>query len=190
MPPPLPCPPTQAGDDYSYIMAEALADRLAEAYAEKLHELVRHTTRLHVHAHTHIIRIIHLYASTAKNSQSIFFSFFFHPSHSAPHHLSPPHRCITHTPTHLPRPFASSCTAAPPPSPSHTTLHTLQPSPSPLPAWPSSAPHTTPLLPGHTSNTLTPARLAGLRTPHHTPPAGCLACPHPPPAAPVYLLLD
>lgn len=31
----------QAGDDYSYIMAEALADRLAEAFAEKLHELVR-----------------------------------------------------------------------------------------------------------------------------------------------------
>ena len=30
-----------AGDDYSYIMAEALADRLAEAFAEKLHELVR-----------------------------------------------------------------------------------------------------------------------------------------------------
>jgi hypothetical protein len=30
-----------AGDDYSYIMAEALADRLAEAYAEKLHEMVR-----------------------------------------------------------------------------------------------------------------------------------------------------
>ena len=28
-------------DDYSYIMAEALADRLAEAYAEKLHELLR-----------------------------------------------------------------------------------------------------------------------------------------------------
>ncbi len=31
----------QAGDDYSYIMAEALADRLAEALAEKVHELVR-----------------------------------------------------------------------------------------------------------------------------------------------------
>lgn len=31
----------EAGDDYSYIMAEALADRLAEALAEKLHELVR-----------------------------------------------------------------------------------------------------------------------------------------------------
>jgi cobalamin-dependent methionine synthase I len=31
----------QAGDDYSYIMAEALADRLAEALAEKLHEMVR-----------------------------------------------------------------------------------------------------------------------------------------------------
>eukprot|EP00877_Chromochloris_zofingiensis_P009669 jgi/Chrzof1/4956/Cz15g06080.t1 len=30
-----------AGDDYSYIMAEALADRLAEAFAEKMHELVR-----------------------------------------------------------------------------------------------------------------------------------------------------
>ena len=28
-------------DDYSYIMAEALADRLAEAVAEKLHEDVR-----------------------------------------------------------------------------------------------------------------------------------------------------
>jgi cobalamin-dependent methionine synthase I len=28
-------------DDYSYIMAEALADRLAEALAEKLHEMVR-----------------------------------------------------------------------------------------------------------------------------------------------------
>jgi 5-methyltetrahydrofolate--homocysteine methyltransferase len=31
----------EAGDDYSYIMAEALADRLAEAFAEKLHEVVR-----------------------------------------------------------------------------------------------------------------------------------------------------
>lgn len=31
----------KAGDDYNYIMAEALADRLAEAFAEKLHELVR-----------------------------------------------------------------------------------------------------------------------------------------------------
>jgi cobalamin-dependent methionine synthase I len=30
-----------AGDDYSYIMAEALADRLAEALAEKVHEMVR-----------------------------------------------------------------------------------------------------------------------------------------------------
>lgn len=30
-----------AHDDYSYIMAEALADRLAEAFAEKLHELTR-----------------------------------------------------------------------------------------------------------------------------------------------------
>ena len=30
-----------ADDDYSYIMAEALADRLAEAFAEKLHEIVR-----------------------------------------------------------------------------------------------------------------------------------------------------
>ncbi|GAB4815077.1 hypothetical protein N2152v2_002123 [Parachlorella kessleri] len=30
-----------AGDDYSYIMTEAIADRLAEAFAEKLHELVR-----------------------------------------------------------------------------------------------------------------------------------------------------
>ncbi len=33
--------PQAAGDDFSYIMAEALADRLAEAFAEKLHELVR-----------------------------------------------------------------------------------------------------------------------------------------------------
>jgi 5-methyltetrahydrofolate--homocysteine methyltransferase len=31
----------ESGDDYSYIMAEAIADRLAEAFAEKLHELVR-----------------------------------------------------------------------------------------------------------------------------------------------------
>lgn len=31
----------EAGDDYSYIMVEAIADRLAEAFAEKLHELVR-----------------------------------------------------------------------------------------------------------------------------------------------------
>lgn len=30
-----------AQDDYSYIMAEALADRLAEAAAEKLHEGLR-----------------------------------------------------------------------------------------------------------------------------------------------------
>ena len=30
-----------AGDDYSYIMAEALADRLAEAFAELLHQQVR-----------------------------------------------------------------------------------------------------------------------------------------------------
>ena len=30
-----------ANDDYSYIMAEALADRLAEAFAELLHERVR-----------------------------------------------------------------------------------------------------------------------------------------------------
>jgi 5-methyltetrahydrofolate--homocysteine methyltransferase len=30
-----------AGDDYSYIMAEALADRLAEAFAEKLHQIIR-----------------------------------------------------------------------------------------------------------------------------------------------------
>eukprot|EP00798_Chlamydomonas_sp_ICE-L_P018254 gene18254-24709_t len=29
------------GDDYSYIMAEALADRLAEAFAEKLHQMTR-----------------------------------------------------------------------------------------------------------------------------------------------------
>lgn len=35
------CVYLQAGDDYSYIMAEALADRLAEAFAEKLHEMVR-----------------------------------------------------------------------------------------------------------------------------------------------------
>jgi 5-methyltetrahydrofolate--homocysteine methyltransferase len=28
-------------DDFSYIMAEALADRLAEAFAEKLHEITR-----------------------------------------------------------------------------------------------------------------------------------------------------
>ena len=34
-------PALQSGDDYSYIMAEALADRLAEAFAEKVHELVR-----------------------------------------------------------------------------------------------------------------------------------------------------
>lgn len=31
----------EAGDDYSHIMVEALADRLAEAAAERLHELVR-----------------------------------------------------------------------------------------------------------------------------------------------------
>ena len=31
----------EAQDDYSYIMAEALADRLAEAVAEKVHEDVR-----------------------------------------------------------------------------------------------------------------------------------------------------
>ena len=31
----------QAGDDYSYIMAEALADRLAEAFAERLHQMTR-----------------------------------------------------------------------------------------------------------------------------------------------------
>ena len=29
------------GDDYNHIMVEALADRLAEAFAEKLHEIVR-----------------------------------------------------------------------------------------------------------------------------------------------------
>lgn len=29
------------GDDYNHIMIEAVADRLAEAFAEKLHELVR-----------------------------------------------------------------------------------------------------------------------------------------------------
>ena len=34
----------EAGDDYSYIMAESLADRLAEAFAEKLHEIVRRET--------------------------------------------------------------------------------------------------------------------------------------------------
>ena len=32
------------GDDYNYIMAESLADRLAEAFAEKLHEIVRQDT--------------------------------------------------------------------------------------------------------------------------------------------------
>lgn len=37
----MPAAVAAAGDDYSYIMAEALADRLAEAFAEKLHELVR-----------------------------------------------------------------------------------------------------------------------------------------------------
>jgi cobalamin-dependent methionine synthase I len=35
----------QAGDDYSYIMAEALADRLAEALAERLHEVSEGQTR-------------------------------------------------------------------------------------------------------------------------------------------------
>ena len=29
------------GDDYTHIMVEAIADRLAEAFAEKLHEIVR-----------------------------------------------------------------------------------------------------------------------------------------------------
>ena len=29
------------GDDFNHIMVEAIADRLAEAFAEKLHELVR-----------------------------------------------------------------------------------------------------------------------------------------------------
>ena len=29
------------GDDYNHIMIEAIADRLAEAFAEKLHEIVR-----------------------------------------------------------------------------------------------------------------------------------------------------
>ena len=29
------------GDDYNHIMVEAIADRLAEAFAEKLHEIVR-----------------------------------------------------------------------------------------------------------------------------------------------------
>ena len=35
-----------AGDDYSYIMAEALADRLAEAFAEKLHQIMRKEVRV------------------------------------------------------------------------------------------------------------------------------------------------
>ena len=35
-----------ANDDYSYIMAEALADRLAEAFAEKLHQIMRKEVRL------------------------------------------------------------------------------------------------------------------------------------------------
>lgn len=34
------CCPLQE-DDYSYIMAEALADRLAEAFAEVLHKITR-----------------------------------------------------------------------------------------------------------------------------------------------------
>ena len=34
-----------ANDDYSYIMAEALADRLAEAFAEKLHQIMRKEVR-------------------------------------------------------------------------------------------------------------------------------------------------
>ena len=38
----------EAQDDYSYIMAEALADRLAEALAEKLHEIVRHPPNHHM----------------------------------------------------------------------------------------------------------------------------------------------
>lgn len=29
------------GDDYNHIMVEAIADRLAEAFAEKLHQIVR-----------------------------------------------------------------------------------------------------------------------------------------------------
>ena len=29
------------GDDYNHIMVESLADRLAEAFAEKLHQIVR-----------------------------------------------------------------------------------------------------------------------------------------------------
>jgi len=37
----LPATPLQMHDDFSYIMAEALADRLAEAFAEKLHEITR-----------------------------------------------------------------------------------------------------------------------------------------------------
>ena len=36
-----------ANDDYSYIMAEALADRLAEAFAEKLHQIMRKQVRRH-----------------------------------------------------------------------------------------------------------------------------------------------
>ena len=31
----------EQGDDYNHIMVEAIADRLAEAFAEKLHEIVR-----------------------------------------------------------------------------------------------------------------------------------------------------
>lgn len=29
------------GDDYNHIMVEAIADRLAEAFAERLHQMVR-----------------------------------------------------------------------------------------------------------------------------------------------------
>lgn len=43
----------EAQDDYSYIMAEALADRLAEALAEMLHEIVRFYTSNH-----HIIEFL------------------------------------------------------------------------------------------------------------------------------------
>jgi len=38
-------------DDYSFIMAEALADRLAEAVAEKVHEDVRRCDRFVTHLH-------------------------------------------------------------------------------------------------------------------------------------------
>ena len=35
------CSTCLQGDDYNHIMVEALADRLAEAFAEKLHAIVR-----------------------------------------------------------------------------------------------------------------------------------------------------